>query len=273
MSDHGPSPASFDWNATDLGPRQTWPHTLRVAVDLVLGSPAASILVWGKQRIVVYNDAYAALAASRSVRAPGGNMPALWPAPLSSARDALEHALAGQASVQRALSVPFVRESGVVMVELDLFLTPLADETGAVAGAVCAMAPAAALEPEVRQGGLRIVVVEDNLDSQYLVCEMLRALGHEVEGVSHGEDALPLLAAGSHDLLFTDVSLPGISGVDLARQARAHDPGLQVIFASGYGDALLRHVEFPYISLQKPYDLEQLQDVLLQVQRSLPARR
>ena len=271
MSDAGPLPSSYDWNATDLGPRQAWPHTLKLAVDLVLGSPAASILVWGKQRIVVYNDAYAALAASRSVRAPGGNMPALWPAPLSSARDALDHALAGHASVQRALSVPFVRESGVVMVELDLYLTPLADESGAVAGAVCAMAPAAP-PAEIRSGGLRIVVVEDNLDSQYLVCEMLRALGHEVEGVSHGEDALPLLAAGSHDLLFTDVSLPGISGVDLARQARGQDPGLQVIFASGYGDALLRHVEFPYISLQKPYDLEQLQDVLVQVQRSLAPR-
>ncbi|HEY1044254.1 MAG TPA: response regulator [Telluria sp.] len=272
MSDAGLPHNSYDWNATDLGPRQGWPHTLRLAVDLVLGSPAASILVWGRQRIVVFNEAYAALAASRSVRAPGGNMPALWPAPLSSARDALEQALAGQPSVLRALAVPFVRESGVVMVELDLYLTPLADESGAVAGAVCAMAPAVPVAA-AHSGGLRIVVVEDNLDSQYLVCEMLRALGHEVQGVSHGEDALPLLQCGAHDLLFTDVSLPGISGVDLARQAIGRDPGLRVIFASGYGDTLLRHVEFPYISLQKPYDLEQLQDVLVQVQRSLPAPR
>jgi CheY-like chemotaxis protein len=272
MSDAGLPLHPFDWNATDLGSRDRWPHTLRLAVDLVLGSPAASILVWGKQRIVVYNDAYAALAASRSVRAPGGNMPALWPAPLSSARDALEQALAGHASVQRSLSVPFVRETGVVMVDLDLYLTPLTDETGAVAGAVCAMTPAAPVQA-AQSGCLRIVVVEDNLDSQYLVCEMLRALGHEVEGVSHGEDALPLLTAGSHDLLFTDVSLPGMSGVDLARRALAHDARLQVIFASGYGDALLRHVEFPYISLQKPYDLEQLQDVLLQVEHRLGTRR
>lgn len=271
MSDASSLHDSFDWNATDLGPRQTWPHTLSLAVDLVLGSPAPSILVWGKQRIVVLNEAYAALAASRSVRAPGGNMPALWPPPLSSARDALDQALAGQVSRLRALPVPFVRESGVVMVELDLYLTPLADPSGAVVGAVCAMAPAAPAAP-ARSGGLRIVVVEDNLDSQYLVCEMLRALGHEVQGVSHGEDAIPLLTCGTHDLLFTDVSLPGISGVELARKALGHDPALRVIFASGYGDALLRHVEFPYISLQKPYDLDQLQDVLQRVQSSLPPR-
>lgn len=269
MSDPGITNSStFDWAATDLGARDNWPHTLRLAVDLVLGSPSPSILVWGKQRIVVVNDAYAALAASRSVRAPGGNMPALWPAPLSSARDALDRALAGEAAVLHGVQVPFVRETGVSTTDLDLFLTPLTGPDGHTDGAVCAMAPARPQQQEpARAGGLHIIVVEDNLDSQYLVCEMLRALGHEVHGVSHAEDALPLLAASKHDLLFTDVSLPGMSGVELARTALARQPRLQVIFASGYGDALLRHVEFPYTSLQKPYDLDQLQQVLTQVQQ------
>ena len=268
MSDSGTThPSTFDWAATDLGPRDNWPHTLRLAVDLVLGSPAPSILVWGKQRVVVYNDAYAALAASRSVRAPGGNMPALWPAPLSSARDALDRALAGQAGVLHGVQVPFVRETGVVTAALDLYLTPLTGADGHTEGAVCAMTPARPQQEEPRSSGLDIIVVEDNLDSQYLVCEMLRALGHEVHGVSHAEDALPLLAGGRHDLLFTDVSLPGMSGVELARTALARHPRLQVIFASGYGDALLRHVDFPYTSLQKPYDLDQLQHVLAEVQR------
>ena len=58
------------------------------------------------------------------------------------------------------------------------------------------------------------------LDAQYLVCEMLRAFGHEADGVGHPDDALARLAAGRYDLLFTDVSLPGMSGVDLARRAR-----------------------------------------------------
>lgn len=268
MSDPGfTNSSTFDWAATDLGARDSWPYTLRLAVDLVLGSPAASILVWGKQRVVVYNDAYAALAASRSVRAPGGNMPALWPAPLSSARDALDRALAGQPAVLHRVQVPFVRETGVSTAELDLYLTPLTGPDGQTGGAVCAMVPSRPQQEPARSSGLDIIVVEDNLDSQYLVCEMLRALGHEVHGVSHAEDALPLLATGKHDLLFTDVSLPGMSGVELARTALAREPRLQVIFASGYGDALLRHVEFPYTSLQKPYDLDQLQHVLGEVQR------
>jgi YesN/AraC family two-component response regulator len=72
--------------------------------------------------------------------------------------------------------------------------------------------------------------------------------------------------------LFTDVSLPGMSGVDLARQAVTQAPSMRVIFASGYGDTLLRHVEFPYLSLQKPYELDQLQQALDKVAQPLPVR-
>jgi CheY-like chemotaxis protein len=119
------------------------------------------------------------------------------------------------------------------------------------------------------RSALRILVVEDNLDSQYLVCEMLKAFGHEADGVAHPEDALARLAANTYDVLFSDVSLPGMSGVELAQRVIRDKPGLKVIFASGYGDTLLRHLEFPYLSLQKPYELDQLQDALDTIARQL----
>jgi CheY-like chemotaxis protein len=140
---------------------------------------------------------------------------------------------------------------------------------------LCALAPAAGsagTAEEASGGPLRILVVEDNLDSQYLVCEMLRAFGHHADGVGHPDDALTHLAAARYDVLFTDVSLPGMSGVELARKAVAEAPAMQVIFASGYGDSLLRHVEFPYLSLQKPYELDQLQSALDQVAGQKQAR-
>jgi CheY-like chemotaxis protein len=96
---------------------------------------------------------------------------------------------------------------------------------------------------------------------------MLRAFGHEADGVGHPDDALARLAAQRYDVLFSDVSLPGMSGVDLARKAVADRPGLQVIFASGYGDTLLRHLDFSYLSLQKPYEIDQLQEALATVER------
>ena len=105
---------------------------------------------------------------------------------------------------------------------------------------------------------------------------MLKAFGHEADGIDHAEGALQMLAATRYDVLFSDVSLPGMSGVEMARQAMARQPGLQVIFASGYGDSLLRHLDFPHQSLQKPYELEQLQHALAQVAATMangsPAR-
>jgi CheY-like chemotaxis protein len=111
---------------------------------------------------------------------------------------------------------------------------------------------------------LRVLVVEDNLDAQFLVCEMLKAFGHMVAGADNAEDALASLADASFDILFTDVSLPGMSGVELARRALQLQPGLGVIFASGYGDSLISRIEFPCISLKKPYELDQLQAALAQ---------
>jgi CheY-like chemotaxis protein len=83
-----------------------------------------------------------------------------------------------------------------------------------------------------------------------------------VTGVGSAEEALEALKDGVFDTLFTDVSLPGISGVELARRAVVQQAGIEVIFASGYGDTLLRQLDFPYQSLQKPYELDQLQNAL-----------
>jgi CheY-like chemotaxis protein len=111
--------------------------------------------------------------------------------------------------------------------------------------------------------------VEDNADARYLACETLRALGHEVQAVASGEAALPALEQGPVDVLFSDVSLPGMSGVELARQALVRHPRLQLLFVSGYGDALTRHLPWPVTTLQKPYELEQLQHALATIGRRL----
>ena len=105
-------------------------------------------------------------------------------------------------------------------------------------------------------------MVEDNQDAQYLVCEMLRAFGHEVSAVANGEAALEQLGGAEFDVLFSDVSLPGMSGVELGRTALQRQPRLRIVFASGYSQSLTSHLDFPAVSMQKPYDIEQLQQVL-----------
>jgi CheY-like chemotaxis protein len=257
----GPA-AAFDWRATDLGDRELWPHTLRLAIDIVLGAPCPMLLVWGERRIMAFNPAYADLCGPPHPAAPGGKIPAVLPPPMAAADDAFKRAARGEHLLLPHTLMTVMRLDGPVELACDLQLTPLTDVHGEVAGVLCALArsPERAAAPAC--SALRVLVVEDNLDSQYLVCEMLKAFGHEADGVAHAEGALEMLAKATYDVLFTDVSLPGMSGVELARRTLARNPGMRVIFASGYGDALLRQVEFPYHSLQKPYELEQLQAAL-----------
>ena len=118
---------------------------------------------------------------------------------------------------------------------------------------------------------LRVLVVEDNPDALDLVCEMLCAFGHQVQAAAHGEQALAILSNSAQDVLLTDVSLPGMSGIELARGALRKQPGLKVIFASGHGDALTRHLGFAAASLQKPYEFEQLESILSAISGQLQA--
>lgn len=256
---------AYDWSGTELGDPSTWPHTLRLTIDIMLATPLPMFLDWGKSHIAVYNDAYAALAASRFVRAPGGKVPALRPAPVAAAADAFSRARGGEHLVVQRQPLEFLRDNGSGTVECDLHLMPVCDEAASVCGVLCTLQTSAPALADAGAAGLRVLVVEDNLDSQYLVCEMLRAFGHEPDGASHSEAALVLLDQHRYDVLFSDVSLPGMSGVELAKRAIVQQPGLQVIFASGYGDTLLRQLEFPYQSLQKPYELDQLQNALAQI--------
>ncbi|MES2129599.1 MAG: response regulator [Pseudomonadota bacterium] len=122
------------------------------------------------------------------------------------------------------------------------------------------------MPPAPASAPLRVLIVEDNADALFLACEMLKALGYNVAGAADAEAALAELAQARFDVLFSDVSLPGMSGIALARQALARQPGLQVIFASGYADTLTSDLDFPCVSLPKPYELERLQAVLAAVQ-------
>ena len=260
---------NVDWSRSALGDAAEWPPSLRLTLDIVFNSPLPMLLCWGRERVVLFNEAYATLAGPSHPAAPGGSVPAMLPAPLAAARGAFDQALAGTAVRQQHQSLTFIGAGGPLKRECDLYFTPIRDERKEVRGVLCALAPATAPVKAPAAAGLRILVVEDNLDSQFLICEMLTAFGHVNDGVAHAEGALEKLAGGRYNVLFSDVSLPGMSGVELARRAVRDDPQLKVIFASGYGDSLLRQLEFPYLSLQKPYEIEQLQKALADIDRQI----
>lgn len=255
-----------------LGDSAAWSASLRLTVDIIFNTPLPMALLWDTDQFLVYNQAYAQLIGLPELAAPGGHAPAALPAPWASEPAALERARGGHSVSCRACNLPLWRDHTVAHKALDVYYTPVRDDGGAVRGVLCSIAPAEAVPAIASTGVLRLLVVEDNADARYLVCETLRALGHEVEAAASGEDALSLLSGQSFDVLFTDVSLPGMSGVELARQARQAHPALELLFASGYGDELTRHLEFPAQSLQKPYDIDLLQAALDRITARLQHR-
>ncbi|MFZ6646941.1 PAS domain S-box protein [Undibacterium sp. TJN25] len=120
----------------------------------------------------------------------------------------------------------------------------------------------ATVSSEPAASALKVLVVEDDLDSQQMVCELLGMLGHSATGLSDAEEAWELLTRGNFDILFTDVSLPGISGVELAKKVVRNKPEMRVIFSTGYGKESLDNIGFKASMLRKPYDLMQLKAAL-----------
>lgn len=119
----------------------------------------------------------------------------------------------------------------------------------------------------MKQTALRILLVEDDENILLPVCELLETMGHTVTAVSRAEEATPLLRTQEFDLLFTDVSLPGKSGIELAHQAVQDVPGLRVIIASGHGANVDIGAKGPLDSavlLPKPYGLSQIEQALAQ---------
>ncbi|HEY9724745.1 MAG TPA: PAS domain S-box protein, partial [Oscillatoriaceae cyanobacterium] len=71
--------AVFDWAATPLGVRASWPASLKLVVDLILASGFPMAVRWGPDLITLYNDAYAPLLGDRHPRALGRPACDVWP--------------------------------------------------------------------------------------------------------------------------------------------------------------------------------------------------
>src|SRR4029453_1100232 len=82
--------------------------------------------------------------------------------------------------------------------------------------------------------GTRVLFVDDDALVRAGTAELLRAGGADVQEAESETEALALLSADAVDVLLTDVSLPGGSGVELALAARRQHPGLRGVFATAY---------------------------------------
>jgi PAS domain S-box-containing protein len=134
-----------------------------------------------------------------------------------------------------------------------------------------ATAPANAAEitaigskPATTGRGYRVLVVEDNDDVGQFSTELLEDLGYVVRRVADASAALAILAQDEFavDLVFSDVIMPGMNGVELAGIIRDRYPGLPVVLTSGYSHVLAENAHRGFELIQKPYSVELLSRIV-----------
>jgi PAS domain S-box-containing protein len=111
--------------------------------------------------------------------------------------------------------------------------------------------------PEQREAraGATVLVVEDNDQVRDFALSLLAEMGYRVVPAASAEEALQILDCGETiDIVFSDVVMPGLSGVDLAKIARQRQPDLPILLASGYSEEIVAGAGASFDFVRKPYD-------------------
>ena len=133
---------------------------------------------------------------------------------------------------------------------------------------VAGLKPENAPAPQAKPGkALRILVVDDNVDTAESLAMLLRLSGHEVKVEHTGPKALQTAVAEKPDVVLMDIGLPGMEGCQVAQRIREHQDlaNMQLIAISGYGqEADQRRSQMAGFNhhLVKPVDPAKLQELL-----------
>ena len=126
-------------------------------------------------------------------------------------------------------------------------------------------------EPEAEdiRSEASVLVVEDNDQVGEFASQLLGDLGYTTRYAGNAHEAMVLLEQdhAAIDILFSDVVMPGESGVDLARRVRARWPEITIVLTSGYSHVLAEDARHGFDLLHKPYSVEELSRVLRHARR------
>ncbi len=118
---------------------------------------------------------------------------------------------------------------------------------------------------------VKILLAEDDNDMRGFLCRALEKAGHEVISHAEGVSAYEALKVNRVDLLLTDIVMPEMDGIELARRAAELDPALKIMFITGFAAVALHpDSKAPKDAkvLSKPFHLR---DLVAEVDRMMAA--
>ena len=117
----------------------------------------------------------------------------------------------------------------------------------------------------------KILLAEDDDSLRGFLVNALKRAGHVVKDFDEGRSALKALEREVFDLLLTDIVMPGLDGIEVARQAAIRQPGLRIMFITGFAAVALAANEAAVPGakvLAKPIHLR---EIVAEVERMLVA--
>ncbi len=117
----------------------------------------------------------------------------------------------------------------------------------------------------------RILLAEDDESMRGFLVRALKKAGYEVIDFANGEEAFERLKSEPFTLLLTDIVMPKMDGIELARRASELDPDLKIMFITGFAAVILNNdMTAPKDArvLSKPFHLK---DLVREVDRLLAA--
>jgi two-component system cell cycle response regulator CpdR len=117
----------------------------------------------------------------------------------------------------------------------------------------------------------KILLAEDDDDMRNFLVKALEKAGHEVTSFREGLSAFEEIKQTSFDLLLTDIVMPEMDGIELARRASELDPSLKIMFITGFAAVALHpdsRAPKDAKVLSKPFHLR---DLVAEVERMLAA--
>jgi two-component system cell cycle response regulator CpdR len=117
------------------------------------------------------------------------------------------------------------------------------------------------LQPEPQP--FRVLYIEDSALVREITGELLERESRRIVAVGSGEEALAAFKGDGFDIVITDISLPAMSGIDLARKIQELAPSMPIILASGYAlDLEKLRLGARVRAIRKPFDILQLDGVI-----------
>ena len=108
-----------------------------------------------------------------------------------------------------------------------------------------------------------ILLAEDDEQLRTFLVRGLKRAGHSVDDVPDGAAALALALKAGYDLLLADIVMPGLDGIELARRVAEEQPGIKIMFITGFAAVAMQDEGFgpnrPKV-LAKPFHLRHLID-------------